>query len=90
MRAPHSITTKSDRVFAQPGPYATTIFDFIRRAMLWQAPKTLTDNGVYSVTAYILALNKIIGENDVINAENPSATYQHSTRLARTSRCSSS
>ena len=51
-------------------PYATTIFDFIRRAMPWQAPKTLTDNEVYAVTAYILALNKIIGENDVINAES--------------------
>ena len=50
-------------------PYATTIFDFIRRAMPWQAPKTLTDNEVYAVTAYILALNKIIDENDVINAE---------------------
>ena len=37
--------------------------------MPWQAPKTLTDNEVYAVTAYILALNKIIGENDVINAE---------------------
>jgi cytochrome c len=50
-------------------PYATTIFDFVRRAMPWQAPKTLTDNEVYAVTAYILALNKIIGENDAINAE---------------------
>jgi S-disulfanyl-L-cysteine oxidoreductase SoxD len=50
-------------------PYATTIFDFIRRAMPWQAPKTLTDNEVYAVTAYILALNKIIGESDAINAE---------------------
>jgi mono/diheme cytochrome c family protein len=50
-------------------PYATTIFDFTRRAMPWQSPKTLTDNEVYALTAYILALNKIIGENDVINAE---------------------
>ena len=50
-------------------PYATTIFDFTRRAMPWQAPKTLTDNEVYALTAYILALNKIIGENDVMNAE---------------------
>jgi cytochrome c len=40
-------------------PYATTIFDFVRRAMPWQQPKTLTDNEVYAVTAYILALNKI-------------------------------
>jgi len=50
-------------------PYATTIFDFTRRAMPWQQPKTLTDNEVYALTGYILALNKIIGENDVMNAE---------------------
>src|SRR5437870_5447455 len=50
-------------------PYATTIFDFTRRSMPWQAPKTLTDNEVYALTAYILALNKIIGENDVMNAD---------------------
>ena len=50
-------------------PYATTIFDYTRRAMPWQQPKTLSDDEVYALTAYILALNKIIGENDVINAE---------------------
>src|SRR5216684_3112751 len=48
-------------------PYATTIFDYTRRAMPWQQPKTLTDDEVYALTAYILALNKIIGENDVMN-----------------------
>src|SRR5260370_11169589 len=42
-------------------PYATTIFDFTRRAMPWQQPKTLTDDEVYALTAYILARNKIIG-----------------------------
>jgi cytochrome c len=50
-------------------PYSTTLFDFIRRAMPFQQPKSLTDNEVYAVTAYILALNKLIGENDVINAQ---------------------
>jgi mono/diheme cytochrome c family protein len=50
-------------------PYATTLFDFIRRAMPYHQPKSLTDNEVYAVTAYILALNKLIGENDVINAQ---------------------
>ena len=49
--------------------HATTIFDFTRRAMPWQQPKTLTDDEVYALTAYILALNKIIGENDVMDAE---------------------
>jgi S-disulfanyl-L-cysteine oxidoreductase SoxD len=50
-------------------PYATTIFDFTRRAMPWPQPKSLSNDEVYAVTAYILALNKIIGENDVMNAE---------------------
>jgi cytochrome c len=50
-------------------PYATTIFDFVRRAMPWQQPKTLTDNEVYALTAYVLAINKIIGEEDVMNAQ---------------------
>jgi cytochrome c len=49
-------------------PYATIVFDFTRRAMPWQAPKTLTDDEVYAVTAYILRLNDLIGENDVMDA----------------------
>jgi cytochrome c len=49
-------------------PYATTLFDYVRRAMPWQAPKTLTDNEVYAVAAYLLNLNKIIGEGEVMNA----------------------
>jgi S-disulfanyl-L-cysteine oxidoreductase SoxD len=49
--------------------YSTTVFDFIRRAMPWQQPRTLTDNEVYALTAYILAENKLIGENDSMNPE---------------------
>jgi len=37
--------------------------------MPWNQPKTLTDDEVYALTAYILVLNKIIGENDVMNAD---------------------
>jgi cytochrome c len=37
--------------------------------MPWTAPKSLSDNEVYAVTAYILRLNGIIGDNDVIDAE---------------------
>ena len=47
----------------------STVFDFIRRAMPWQAPRTLTNDEVYALTAYVLALNKIIGENDTMNAQ---------------------
>ena len=50
-------------------PYATIVFDYVRRAMPWGAPKSLTDQEVYSLTAYILHLNGIIGEADVINAQ---------------------
>ena len=50
-------------------PYATTLFDFIRRAMPFQQPRSLTDDEVYALTAYILALNKLIGEQDVMDAQ---------------------
>jgi cytochrome c len=50
-------------------PYATTIFDFVRRAMPYNAPHSLKDDEVYALTAYLLNLNKIIGENDVMNAQ---------------------
>jgi cytochrome c len=57
------------RTIANYWPYATTLFDFTRRAMPWQAPRTLSNDEVYAVTAYILSQNKLIGENDVMNAE---------------------
>jgi mono/diheme cytochrome c family protein len=50
-------------------PYATTVFDFIRRAMPFTAPRSLSDDEVYALTAYILAENKLIGANDTMNAE---------------------
>jgi mono/diheme cytochrome c family protein len=50
-------------------PYATTVFDFTRRAMPWPQPKSLTSDETYALTAYILRLNNIIGDGDVINAE---------------------
>ncbi|HZZ93021.1 MAG TPA: cytochrome c [Usitatibacter sp.] len=49
-------------------PYATTLFDFIRRAMPWQAPRTLTNDEVYALTAYVLLLNRVIGEDEVMDA----------------------
>jgi cytochrome c5 len=43
-------------------PYATTVFDYVRRAMPYAQPQSLTDDEVYAVTAYLLHLNGIIGE----------------------------
>jgi S-disulfanyl-L-cysteine oxidoreductase SoxD len=50
-------------------PYATTIFDFIRRAMPFNAPRSLSDDEVYALTAYILSENKLIGSGDTMDAE---------------------
>ncbi len=49
-------------------PYATTLFDYIRRAMPFQAPGSLTDDQVYALTAYILRLNGIVPEDAVLDA----------------------
>ena len=50
-------------------PYPTTVFDYIRRSMPWRQPRTSTNDEVYALTAYILALNKLTGDNDTMNAE---------------------
>ncbi len=49
---------------------ATTLFDFTRRQMPWQAPRTLTDDEAYALTAYVLALNGIIDEDEEMNAQS--------------------
>lgn len=61
---------KNQRTMALYVPNATTIFDFIRRAMPWPQPKSLSNDEVYALTAYILARNKVIGEDAVMNAES--------------------
>ena len=60
---------RSERTMALYVPHATTIFDFTRRAMPWPSPKTLTADETYALTAYILALNKVIGDNEVMNKD---------------------
>jgi len=49
-------------------PYATTLFDYVRRAMPFTAPGSLTNDEVYAVTAYILAEAKIIETSAVLDA----------------------
>jgi cytochrome c len=51
-------------------PYATTLFDYIRRTMPYNQPGSLTDNEVYSLTAYLLQVNKIIKPTTILNARN--------------------
>jgi len=51
-------------------PSATTIFDYVRRAMPLQSPQSLTNDEVYAVTAYILSIDKIVPEDAVLDAKS--------------------
>ena len=51
-------------------PYATTLYDYIRRAMPWQAPRSLTDQQAWDLTAFILARNHLIEDNSVLDASS--------------------
>jgi S-disulfanyl-L-cysteine oxidoreductase SoxD len=49
-------------------PYATTLFDYVRRAMPFNAPQTLSNDEVYAVTAYLLRLNGIVADDATLDA----------------------
>lgn len=51
-------------------PYATTLFDYIRRAMPLNAPMSLSDDEVYAVTAYVLAINNIVRSDKMLDADS--------------------
>jgi cytochrome c len=50
-------------------PYATTLFDYINRAMPFDRPTVMSADDVYAVTAYVLNLNGIIKDGDVMDAK---------------------
>jgi S-disulfanyl-L-cysteine oxidoreductase SoxD len=50
-------------------PYATTVFDYVRRAMPYPAPHSLTDPEAYAITAYLLSLNGVIAKDAVMDAK---------------------
>jgi len=50
-------------------PYATTLYDYIHRAMPYTAPGSLRPDEVYSLVAYLLAENRVIPRDEVINAQ---------------------
>jgi S-disulfanyl-L-cysteine oxidoreductase SoxD len=49
-------------------PYATTVWDYIHRAMPFDKPGSLTSDEVYALTAYLLSENQIIGDSEVMDA----------------------
>ena len=51
-------------------PFATTVFDYVRRAMPFQTPGSLSNEEIYAVTAYLLFVNDIIAEDVEMNAKS--------------------
>lgn len=60
-------TARPQKTVGSYWPYATTLWDYIRRAMPFDHPGTLTDDQIYAATAYVLFLNGIVGEQDTLD-----------------------
>ena len=54
-------------------PYASTLFDYIRRAMPMNAPQSLSNDDVYAVSAYILNLNGVVADGATLDASSMAA-----------------
>ena len=57
---PFGVTPGLPRTIGNYWPYATTVFDYVRRAMPLTAPGSLTNDEVYALTAYLLAANNVL------------------------------
>lgn len=57
-----------DKTIGRYWPYATTVFDYIQRSMPLNAPRSLSNDQVYAVTAYLLYLNGIIDKDQTLDA----------------------
>src|SRR5262245_21766433 len=66
-------TSKPLKTIGSYWPYATTLFDYINRAMPFDRPTVLTADDVYAVTGYLLNLNGIVTEQDVMDARTLTA-----------------
>ena len=61
---------KPEKTVGSFWPYATTLFDYVRRAMPLNAPQSLTPDEVYAVSAYVLFLNGIVPLDTTLDADN--------------------
>jgi S-disulfanyl-L-cysteine oxidoreductase SoxD len=59
---------KPEKTVGSFWPFATTLFDFVRRAMPLNAPQSLTADEVYAVSAYVLFLNGIVAQDATLDA----------------------
>jgi hypothetical protein len=51
-------------------PYATSLFDYLRRAMPLIAPMSLSNDEYYALTAYLLQINDLINEETAVNQDS--------------------
>jgi cytochrome c len=61
---------KPVKTIASYWPYATTVFDYVRRAMPITAPQSLSNDEVYAVTAYLLSVDAIVPKDAKLDAES--------------------
>lgn len=61
---------RPDKTVGSYWPYASTLWDYIHRAMPFPQPQSLTDDEVYAITAYVLYLNDLVEDDFVLTAEN--------------------
>lgn len=61
---------KPEKTVGSYWPYATTLFDYVRRAMPLNAPQSLKPDEVYAVSAYVLFLNGIVPQDTTLDADN--------------------
>jgi mono/diheme cytochrome c family protein len=59
---------KLTRTIGNYWPYATTVFDYVRRAMPHAEPGSLTNDEVYALTAWLLAANQVIPPSSTLDA----------------------
>jgi len=62
-------TAHPEKTVGSYWPYASTLWDYIHRAMPYPAPQSLTDDEVYSISAYVLYLNDIVDDDFIANKE---------------------
>ena len=63
-------TPKPVKTVGSYWPYATTLYDFIHRAMPFNAPQSLSPDEVYAVCAYLLYLNHLVPSDAVLDARS--------------------
>jgi cytochrome c len=80
--APQSKDDKrGEKTIGNYWPYASTVYDYVHRAMPYDHPGSLTNDEVYSITAFLLAKNKIIDSTLVLNAKNLSSVIMPAQKL---------